>query len=396
MIKYLPRRVLKKRMTASFRLPARGVAALFIFFILFAGASPAYALFVKYEGKKVTWSNTKLGGGPFQPTGWVEVNVPFRFTGDIPAKDFVSVSDVVVYGTYETTAWNESHLLLQASKVTFRRGFLRDINLVFFDPVGERLLVISGPPTPSAAIVNSPRPPCVFWPDFEDLDFCGARMAIKITTSTKPPILKSRVTIPPTPKPTYPAVAHVDVKGGLQFDANGGLFFDDSHSQLNRFGPFLLTATLRWDLADLDEPRPRKKRTWFTKVMIHHHAQGQTSEGSSVDFVADDDYWTLAGETFSWVQMNAFTIENLSEFCAELAHNAIGICDLRTGFDRGSGSLAFGFFDSDTVPGQLQGVGENFLLDLSIVVGLANLTTEFAGTLTHKANTVPVLESRED
>ena len=376
-------------------LEKRSPVVFVVVLLLFMASSPAYALYVIYRGAEVTWSNTKLGGGPFQPIGWVQVpDVAPKFTGDIFAQDFISVSSVVIYGSYETVTWGPEHLH-PLSKVSFQAGKLTDINLVFYDPGNERLLVASGPPTPNAVLVNTPRPPCVHWPSFEDLDFCGARVAIQIlTTAAVEPAENARVTTPRTPKPTYAARADVRINGSLEFNANGGLLFDNPYSHLNAYGPYLLTTTLEWQMVHVDEPQPHTQRVWFTKVLINHQASGQTIDGKSFNFLGDDDFWAL-GEPLAWVKMNAFTLENISEFCAELS--GIGICDLRGDFLLNGGSLIFGVFDSNSPASVLlDGVGDNFLLDLSRIVGLAQLSTTFAGSLAHRAVPVPVLELQAD
>jgi hypothetical protein len=320
-------------------------------------------------------------------------DLPAQFTGDIFASDFLSVSSVVTYGTDQVVTWGPEHLLSE-SKVTFENGYVKDINLVFYDPANDRLLVISGPPTPNAVLVNTPKPPCVHWLGFDDLDFCGARVVIKLSEQKKgkkpnfEPLLQALRT-PKPGKPTYPALGEVSIDGALKFNASGGLFFDNPYAYLNAHGPYLLIATLKWKVVHVDEPKPTTQRVWFTKVLIHHQATGQTAAGQPLDFTGDDDFWAL-GEPLSWTQMKAFTLENISEFCEELA--GIGICELQGDVLLDGGTLTFGVFSNSPTSASLDGVGKNFLLDLSRLVGLEQFNSTFAGSLAHKAVTVPVLE----
>jgi hypothetical protein len=368
-------------------LAKHGTAIIVAILSLFLTSAPVYALYVVFQGDDVTWSNTQLGGGPVQPRGWVEVrNPPVGFTGDVFAPSFLSKSSVT-YGTYtQKVTWGPQHLL-NASKVHFTAGQVTDLNLIYYDAGNDRLLVVSGPPTANAVLVNTPEPPCVPWPGFPDLDFCGARVAVTITTSASQPPPGETVTIPPTPAPTYPAHADVNINGRIEFRASGGLSFTSPYTHLNPFGPYKLTGTLNWSIGNVDEPTPQKKRVWFSNVLLHHQASGQTTNGIPITAVGDDDYWVL-GEPLSWIQMRAYTLANINTFCASLI--GVGICDQDVNFQLTTGAVAFGIFASSNAAG----VGQNFLVDLTQITGLAQLSTTFTGSpgVAHRAVTVPVLE----
>jgi len=358
--------------------------------ILFGANSLTHALYVQFKGTDVTWSNTKLGGGPAQPIGWVQVpDPPPGFTGEISASQFLSVAAVVVYGTSQTVTWGTEHLLSE-STVSFRDGEVSDMNLVFYDPGYERLLVVSGgPPSPNAVLVNSPRPPCVHWPGFEDLEFCGARVAVEMTTSTGEPSGNVAVAIPPTPPPTYAANAEASLNGSVRYNANGGLSFDAPYTHLNAYGPFRLTTTMEWQVVRVDDPQPWTLRVWFTKVHIDHNT---TLNGAPIA-LEDDDYWAL-GEPNSWLVMRGFTLAHFNAFCEALTRLRIGVCDLQQqSFDPGHAKAAFGVFDSTSAVNTLRDeLATAFLFDLSKMVAHAQLSNDFQGSLHHKALTVTVFE----
>ncbi|HEY7490103.1 MAG TPA: hypothetical protein VIH59_03190 [Candidatus Tectomicrobia bacterium] len=374
-------------------LKKRRITMLVIALILFGASSLAHALYVKFEGTSVTWSNTRLGGGPAQPMGWVQVpDIAPGFTGDIPAQDFLSVSSVLVYGTYQTVTWGPQHLVTNGSQVSFREGEVSDINLVFYDADNDRLLVVSGPPSANTIITNTPRPPCAHWPGFDDLEFCGARVAVELSTPSVEPSGDVVVQIPSTPSPTYPANAQVGINGSVKYKASGGLLFDAPYTNLNAYGPFRLIGTLEWNAGSVDEPKPWMLRVWFTKIHFDHTA---TLEGQPIN-LEDDDYWAL-GEPLSWLVMKAYTLANINAFCAGLNGLHIGVCTVKQQgflFNPASGKAAFGVFDNSSAVNQLlSNLATAFLFDLTKVVVQPELNDTFQGSLNHRAVTVPVLEA---
>lgn len=360
------------------------LALLMMLLVLLAVPPLAHALYVKIEGDNVTWSDTKLGGGPRHPTFWVQVNVPAGYTGVKYKQDFVSMSPAFVYGTYQTVTFGPEHMLPE-SKLRFQQGQLVDLNLLYDDPTNERLLVCAGEPSAHCVYVNTPKPPCILWPDFPSLNFCGARIAIKtpIPTTATEPTLSTFVDIPPTLPPTYPAEATVNMSGDIEFNANGGLFFS-GFSPLNKYGPYGLTVVLSWAIAAVDEPAQQTPRVWFSHTGLSHTV---TANGNPVS-LGDDDYWAL-GNKVSWVEMKSYTAGAISSFCAKLAlPPATGICYLSTSFNQSSGYVHVGFFNGNNAAG----IGSGFITDLSKVTGFTQLSSHFGGQIMHQANPQPVWE----
>lgn len=368
----------RRRAYERFRASAAGsLAAL----LLAAPAAPAHALYVVYEGVEVVWSNTRLGGGPVQPAGWVQVDVPANFTGRIPASQFLAVSDATVYGTYQYMTWGPEDLS-GASSVSFTDGTLDDVHLIFND--SGRSLVISGDPTANALITNSPRPPCEKWPGFDDLGFCGARVAVTLSTSEDPPVLDTDVDIPSTPAPLMPAKVREGIEGFLRYDADGGLEFDSPHERLNRWGPFIMTAVLNWSLLEMNDRRPFSKRIWFTHTYIDYDGTAMTRGGQHID-AGDENSWALPGEKASQVDVKLYTMRKVSEFCGALALKKVGMCDIKSNIWSGSGSVAFGLSAEANV-------GADFLLDIPEILELQSMDVDFDGVQEHRVLTVPILE----
>ena len=354
---------------------------------LLIAVAPAHALFIKFEGEEVTWSNTKLGGGPAQPTGWVEVNVPAGFTGTILGTEFVSTSGTIYYGTYQTLAWDEQDLDRQRSFVTVENGAFTDIFLFFEDAQTGRVLTLAGPPTGHALMFDTPKPPCTSWTGFEEFDFCGARIAVNFTTSTTTPTLSTDVNIPQTPAPVSGGL-HVDgLDGYFEFTQNGGLTFSEwKYRGLNSSGPFFMKQVINWSWDEVNVPNPFAQRFWIRHEAVDHTGSGETIEGDPFE-VPDTSVWSLSGQTSTWLDTRIATLEAVTDFCAFVAASQIGVCDVNVGWFLTSGDVGIGVH---TIPPEF--LGELLGFDFSFIYDIAWANSTFTGAITNKVLTVPVLE----
>lgn len=370
--------------------------SLCVLFSICSSASVGASLFVSFESTGITWSNTGLSAGPPQPVGYVEVpDLGPAFTGDIPAQDFISLSDVS-YGTVSPLSWDQSHLL-SSSKVSFDNGALVDVNIAF-DNAGT-LLTLSGPPTANWAIANSPQPPAVDFPGFPSFGAGFARGDLDLTLLTDMPVIDPVVpNIPPPSPPSYPAEVQAEISDGfIEFDP-GGVAFVGEHAHLNAEGPFEIIAGFKQKAIFNNEIDPATDRLWFTNVDVNHEGEvtigGMTIPFSDPDFDPDDNgFWILNGEAFSVNDLHTVFDANLSALCTTIINAGIGVCEVVGDFDDANivvGLRANGLLGLEDVLA-IDGIG--IPEDAFDVSASTSFSSEFDGLLTYRALTVPVNET---